>query len=178
MVLAGGLEGVRWQDDDQLHLTLRYIGEVSRHQAEDIAQTVQGVQMETFTLGLAGVGSFDSRGKVNALWAGVAPRDAATRLHLKLDQALIRLGLPAEGRAYVPHITLGRTNRTPPGLTSWLADNAMLASHPFPVEEFILYESFLSAARAEYAAIARYPLISTNSKPASMEGDAMQGRSR
>ncbi len=177
LALMEGLGDIRWQEEDQLHLTLRYIGEANRRHAEDIALALGSVAMEGFSLALAGVGSFDKRGKVNAIWAGIAPKDAVARLHHKLDHALVRLGLPAEGRAFVPHITLARSSRTPHGLADWLATYGALASDAFPVTEFILYESHLGSNGARYEVIARYPLHSTKTVQISTGDDALAERS-
>jgi hypothetical protein len=58
-----GVSGVRWQEEDQLHLTLRFIGEVDRHQASDVAAALGSIHHPRFTVGLSGIGSFDKQGK-------------------------------------------------------------------------------------------------------------------
>lgn len=156
--LAGGVAGARWQDDEQLHCTLRYIGEVERPRAEDIAVALGSLRFAPFELAVDGVGEFDSRGRPNALWAGLRPQDQVTQLHQKIDQALVRLGLEPERRAYRPHITLARMN-VPAGTNArFLQDHAGLTSPPFRVDAFLLFESHLGREGARYAAIERYPL--------------------
>jgi len=94
--LAATMDGVahaRWQDDDQLHLTLRFIGEVERPLAEDIAAALAQVHAEAPVVALAGVGRFERRGATTALWAGLSPHPALAALHRKVDQACIRAGL-------------------------------------------------------------------------------------
>ena len=125
--LAATMDGIadaRWQDDDQLHLTVRYIGEVERRLAEDVAVELGHVHAAAITARIAGVGAFDRRGRVDAVWAGLAPHDALAALHRKVDHALVRCGLAPEGRAYLPHITLARFARsaTSEGVERWLAD--------------------------------------------------------
>ena len=71
-----GVPGVRWQDDEQLHLTLRFIGEVDRPVAEDIAAALGQVHAPVPVVRLSGVGTFDRKGRVDTLWAGVSPHDA------------------------------------------------------------------------------------------------------
>jgi RNA 2',3'-cyclic 3'-phosphodiesterase len=156
--LMEGLTGLRWQAEDQLHLTLRYIGEVDNRAADEVALALESVRFPGFSLALNGVGAFDKGGKMNALWAGVSPVKAVTLLHKKLDRALVSLGFPPEGRAFVPHITLARTNRAPPGLGDWMAAHGGLASAPFVVADFGLYESHLSRSGAVYEEIAAYRL--------------------
>lgn len=156
--LMGGVTGARWQDDAQLHLTLRFIGEVERPIAEDIAIALSHIHFPPIHVALAGVGQFDSRGRPNALWAGVRPHDALAGLHKKVDQALVRCGLAPESRAYLPHITLARMNASAGPTDRFLESHAGLASAPFVLDHFLLFESTLGREGAIYEAIERYPL--------------------
>jgi 2'-5' RNA ligase len=153
----GGIPGARWQDDDQLHLTLRFIGEVDRPLAEDIAVALGAIHHPRFALALHGSGRFERRGRIDSLWWGVTPHEAITALHHKIDRQLVRLGLPPEGRAYLPHITLARFSR------SNAPADAMIAApveegQAHPIADFCLYESDLGSDGALYSIIARYPL--------------------
>ena len=156
--LMGGVRGARWQSDDQLHLTLRFIGEVDRHAAGDIQAALAGVRHPPFDLALSGVGAFDRRGQPAALWAGVAPHEPLKALHKKVDQALVRAGLEPERRAYLPHITLARIARGGGPADSFLVGAGGLAGPSFGVAEFGLYESRLSPAGAAYELVEPYPL--------------------
>lgn len=156
-----GIAAARWQDDDQLHLTVRYIGPVERPLAEDIAGALAAVRAPAIDVRLAGVGRFAHRGVTEALWADVAPHDALASLHRKVDRALVGVGLAPERRAYRPHITLARFSRiagTNPAIERWLACHAGLASAPFALAHLILYESHLGHDGARYEAVARWPL--------------------
>lgn len=153
-----GVPDARWQDDSQLHVTLRFIGEVERPLAEEIAIALGSIRSKALSLEIAGVGAFDRRGRVNALWAGVTPHDRVAHLHRKVDQALVRLGLEPERRAYLPHITLARLNAGAVTVQRWLADHAALVSPAFDFDEFLLYESHLGSSGASYEVIAHYPL--------------------
>ncbi len=156
--IQDGVEAARWQDDEQLHLTLRYIGDVERPVAEDIALALQAVRAPAFDLALSGVGQFDAGRRGRVLWAGVTPHDAVTALHRKVDHALVRLGLSPEGRAFLPHVTLARLNKSSGPTEAFLGANAGLASPPMRFDHFLLYESHLGHAGAWYEAAARYPL--------------------
>lgn len=155
--MMGGVQGARWQDEDQLHITLRYIGEVTTPVAEDVALALSAVRAAPLTLRLDGVGSFSRDRRPSALWAGIAPTHAITALHRKIDNALVRIGLPSEGRAYLPHITLARLNRSSGPIDTFLSTKAGLAGDPFEIAHFQLFESHLGEA-ARYEAIARWPL--------------------
>ena len=156
--IMGGVPGARWQDDDQLHVTLRYIGEVQRPVAEDIALALGQVHWPRIDAAVSGVGEFDARGRPNALWAGIAPHEPLKGLHRKIDQALVRLGLESERRAYLPHITLARMNAAAGSNDRFLADHAGLSSERFTFTHFTLFESHLGSAGASYESVARYPL--------------------
>ncbi len=158
MAAMGGVTEARWQDDEQLHVTLRYIGEVERTVAEDVAVALNSVHAAPVTLAAAGVGRFDQRDGRASVWAGVTPREGVTALHRKVDQALVRIGLAPEGRAYLPHITLARLSRHAGPVDRFLADAAMLSSAPLTLDHFLLYESNLGRDGATYEAIARYRL--------------------
>lgn len=137
----GGVDGARWQSDDQLHITLRFIGEVTSDVANEIAEALSTIRAPALEVALNGVGSFDKRGKVHSLWAGVRPRDGLEALHKKIDRAITALGLPAETRAYLPHITLARLNAPQERVAGFVAAHAGLTSPPFRIDAFALYES-------------------------------------
>lgn len=156
--VMGGVPGARWQSDAQLHLTLRYIGEVERPLAEDIAIALGHVHSPAIAAAIAGTGQFESRGRPNAIWAGVRPHDALAQLHRKLDQAMVRLGLEPERRAYLPHITLARLNGASGVADRYLADHAGLASPAFLFTHMTLFESMLGSEGAVYEAVERWAL--------------------
>ncbi|MEG3182335.1 RNA 2',3'-cyclic phosphodiesterase [Sphingomonas sp. LT1P40] len=156
--LMQGVSGARWQDDDQFHVTLRFIGEVDTPVAEDVAVMLGSIRHPPLDLHLDGCGMFDTRGRPNAIWAGVAPRDSLAALHRKVDQAIVRCGLAPESRAFLPHITLARLPGSSGSLDGFLSAHAGLSSDNFRVEHMTLYESRLAHGGAQYEPIARYPL--------------------
>ena len=156
--LMGGIPGARWQDDGQLHITLRFIGEVDERAAEDAALALSSVRWPPLAVALEGVGTFDNRGRINALWAGIRPREGLAGLHRKIDQALVRAGQPPERRAYLPHITLARMNAPAEAAERFVEAHAGLASPSFALDHFYLFESHLGHEGARYEAVERYPL--------------------
>lgn len=159
--LMDGIAGARWQDDDQLHVTLRFIGAVDRPMAEDVAAALGAIHASAPTVSISGVGRFGQRGRTEALWAGIVPPEPLAALHRKVDQALVRVGLEPERRAYLPHITLARLSRglqVGPEVDAWLGRHASLTSEPFAIHHLVLYESHLGRSGASYEPIARWPL--------------------
>lgn len=157
--IMGGVEGARWQNDDQLHLTLRFIGDVDRHRADDVVDALRRVRFAPFDVRPAGVGMFERRGVVDTLWAGVAPRDALAALHRKVDRACVLAGLPPESRAYLPHITLARFGRAGGFVDPFLARHAALSGAPFRIDGFALFESRLGHDGASYHPVAQFPAL-------------------
>lgn len=155
--MEDGPPGWAWQDEEQLHVTLRYIGEVDRPVAEDIAAALASIHAPGVEIGLAGVGWFD-HGPRGALFARVAPVQAIAVLHTKLDRALVRAGLEPERRAFLPHITLARRRSSAADPSGWLERNAGLASAVQHTASMILIESRLGRHGSSYETIMTYPL--------------------
>lgn len=153
-----GIAGARWQNDEQLHLTLRFIGEVDHHQAEDIAAALGALHAPGIAARIAGVNLFERQGRPHMVWAGVEPHDALAALHRKVDQLLARVGVAPETRAFLPHITLARLNRGSGPVASFLALNSDLSSPPFEFGHVTLYESEMGHGGSRYHPVARYPL--------------------
>ncbi|MEC3911623.1 RNA 2',3'-cyclic phosphodiesterase [Sphingobium sp. CR2-8] len=154
--LMTGVDMARWQDDDQLHLTLRFIGQVDRHCANDIADALATIRFTPFDVHLSGVDAFHRKGVVDTLWAGVKPRDPLAALHRKIDRACVSVGLQPESRAYLPHITLARFGRSGGLIEPFLARHAALTDAPFRVDGFTLFESHLGHDGAIYHAVDHY----------------------
>ncbi len=153
-----GISGARWQSDEQLHLTLRFIGEVDHHQAEDIAAALGALHAPGIATRIAGVDVFERQGRAHMAWAGVEPHEPLAALHRKVDQLLARVGIAPETRAFLPHITLARLNRGSGPVAPFLALNSDLASPPFEFGHVTLYESEMGHGGSRYHPVARYPL--------------------
>lgn len=156
LTLMGGIQGARWQTDDQLHLTLRFVGETDHHQANDLTDALRKIRFSSFDIAIAGVGSFDRKGHVHTLWAGVEPRDQLGQMHLKIDRACTSTGLLPDDRSYFPHITLARLGRAAGSTEAFTELHAGLASPTFTVDSFALFESHLGHAGPTYHIVERY----------------------
>jgi 2'-5' RNA ligase len=158
----GGIIGARWQREDQLHLTLRFIGEVDTRQANDIAECLSGVRHPAFDVGLGAPGTFDRKGRIDTLWIAVSPAEPVKALHNKVDRALSRIGIAPETRAFLPHITLARFSRGAGSLDGYLSVAESVRPPSFRVDAFCLYESRLTHDGASYMVIERYPLAASS----------------
>lgn len=156
--LQGGVPGARWSPAENLHLTLRFIGEVDEAQASDIDDMLAAIKAPAFQLTLRGAGEFGGRDP-HALWIGVAPSEPLMRLAAKIESALQRMGLAPETRKYSPHVTLARLRDAPLAkVREFLNAQATFDSGPFPVRRFGLYSSHPSSSGSLYAQERTYAL--------------------
>ena len=154
----GGISGARWQTDEQIHLTLRFIGEVNRHLAHDVHAALGSMHHPMFEVAVSGLGTFERRGQPEVVWAGLAPPEPLKALHKKIDQALVRVGVEPDRRAYHPHITLARVRNSGGSVGGLIGDAGGLSTPPFIVDRFGLYESRLTPEGAVYSLVDEYPL--------------------
>ena len=156
-LLRSGVPGAKWVDPGNFHLTLRFIGETDEVVAADVDDALVRLRARRFTLQLAGTGVFGD--KPRSLWVGVDRSPELVALRDKIEQALIRAGLPPEQRKFAPHVTLARLhNPALDQLRGFLAANAQFRADPLPVEGFSLIASFQTKAGSVYEDQAEYPL--------------------
>lgn len=160
LALEGEVSGTRWQDESQLHLTLRFFGEIEARAAEALAGALARVRAEPFALALRGVGHFERRSgrgaRAHTLWAGLAPCEPLAALQRRVESAARAEGLPPEARRFAPHVTLARLNAGSGSIAPFLARHGALAGEEWRVEAFDLMESTLTPAGAEYETVRRY----------------------
>ena len=152
-----GVPGARWQDADDLHITLRFIGDVDRHALADVMTALESIPVRPFPVSIAGVGHFETRGRARAIWARVVPSEPLAQLQHVIEMACRRAGLSAETRKFVPHVTLARLNSGSGPVGSWLAVHGDLALPAWSADGFALCESHLGHSGAIYERIASFP---------------------
>ena len=152
-----GVAGARWQDADNLHITLRFIGEVDRHMFADICTALASVPLRPFPVRIAGVGHFEGRRRPKAIYAAVQASGELSTLQHSLEMACRRAGLPAETRRFVPHVTLARLNSGSAPIDGWLREHGDLSLEPWCVADFELFESDLTPQGAIYSPVASFP---------------------
>jgi 2'-5' RNA ligase len=156
--LQSGVPGARWQTREQMHMTLRFIGEVDGRDANTVDDALSLIEAPRFTITLKGVGEFGGK-TPHALWAGVRDKEPVMFLQRKIETALQRAGFPAEQRKFQPHVTLARLKGAPKGrVMDFLTDHALYASEAFKVDGFILYSSLLTTDGSIYRAEKAYRL--------------------
>ncbi|MDP6428589.1 MAG: RNA 2',3'-cyclic phosphodiesterase [Rhodospirillales bacterium] len=158
--MNGGVPDARWVAPENLHLSLRFIGEVDEFTAEDIDAALVQIHAPPVEITLTGVGCFESRGRARAVWAGAKPCRELLDLQARVEASLQRAGLEPEGRKFTPHVTLARLKRVPvEQIAPYLSGHGGFAAPPFSSTEFILYRSHLGHGGANYQVLETYPLI-------------------
>lgn len=102
------IEGVKWQDKSQMHVTLRFIGEVDSGTADQIKNALREVEVPPFDISLSKPGTFPESGKPKVIWVGVSHSVMLNELYDQLEEACQNAGLEPDNRSFKPHITLGR----------------------------------------------------------------------
>jgi 2'-5' RNA ligase len=162
----GGIDGARWVAPEDLHITLRFVGEIAEDRAESVVEALDDVRVAPFPVTLRDAGRFGSNGRARAISIGVDRAPEIDNLHDRIDRALIGAGHPPEGRKYFPHVTLARFGVREGGarigqVLRWLEAHDGFLALPFEAREFVLYESHLGGRGPVYTPVAHFPMTGT-----------------
>ena len=169
---AGWDRAARWVSPRNLHLTIRFIGDLDEAAGTRVAEAMAAsIAVPPFEVVLEGAGVFPPRGAPRVLWIGVERgADDLVRLSDVVEARLRPAGVAPETRPFSPHLTIarfrdrergGRSDRPGPAVLrgTRLADaiaSVHVAAGPLPVRSVTLYQSRLTPAGPEYS-----PLVST-----------------
>lgn len=160
--LSGKARGVSWVATPNLHLTIRFLGEVEPDRLEAVATTLAEVATAgpAFHLALQGLGAFPSPTRPRVVWAGVTGGAEVVELATRVEEALAKLGFAREGRPFSAHVTLGRARepQRDPVLAAALAMGAQREFGSFRVDEITLMRSDLSPRGARYTPLGSWRL--------------------
>lgn len=153
----GKLNGARWVDQEDYHITLCFIGDVSHQAAEEFEQRLHSIVHPPFEIELAGIDAFGSK-KPRTLFAGVSACEALSNLHGKHRQVVQKMGLPAENRNYQPHVTLARLGAMRAGeLVQFFQRSGGMAPLQFKADGFSLFSARESRGGGPYLEVEHYP---------------------
>lgn len=156
--LQKGVSGASWRPRLNFHITLRFFGDVDRNFAYDLDAALAEIRAPQMKLSLAGAGWFGKR-EPSALWAGIAYNEELATLAGACERVSRRLGLPAEKRKFLPHVTLAYCHGTLPDEAARFAKTNQNFSTPaFWADRFHLYSSQMGQGPSRYTAEADYPL--------------------
>jgi RNA 2',3'-cyclic 3'-phosphodiesterase len=151
---GSGLDDLKWVGHHQMHLTLRFIGEVDEAQVAVVKAALDKVAFEPFALRVSGLGQFPPKRPLRVLWAGIEPSPALTSLAADVERQLVASGLPPEDKPFSAHITLARAKSAPShaAVETFFQRNARFSLEAFTVDRFVLYSSLLSPQGPTYTA--------------------------
>ena len=152
----------RWVRAENLHVTLKFVGEMQAEKLGDIRAGLSAVHSDqAAALDFRGVGFFPDGRRPRVFWAGIEASTNLAGLAGDIDRALEKLGVPPEKRPFSPHLTLARFE--PPGLPENLRaaiqENAKREFGSVPAKEFHLIESKLKPGGAEYTTLETFPFV-------------------
>jgi len=158
-LLRGGLPGARWIDVENYHITLRFIGDVEGHVADEVANALDRVRRPEFMLNLSGVDAFGSK-KPHSIYAGVSPSPELNAMQGEIERICQRLRIPADPRKFTPHVTLARL-RNPhiADVVHYLSSRGNFSTMPFKVGRFVLMSSRDSVGGGPYVVEEAWPLM-------------------
>ena len=163
-LLRGGLHGARWVDVENYHITLRFIGDVEGHVADEIANALDRVRRAAFPLQLAGVGAFGGK-KPHSVWAGVAPSADLVALQGEIERICQRAGVAPDPRKFTPHVTLARLrNSSPAEVANYLSARGNFDAASFKVARFVLMSSRESVGGGPYVVEEAWPLSGADAR--------------
>ncbi len=157
--MGASIPGAKPVPSDQIHLTLKFLGDTEPYKLEEIVIALATLQQQKITIAIRSVGHFPPRGAPRVIWAGVDPVQNIVKLRNKVEKSLAEIGIERERRKFSPHITLARLNSSPiHQVTRFLAENAMFETPQFSLSEFQLYSSTLTPKGAIHTREATFPL--------------------
>ncbi len=152
---------MKWVNPDSMHLTLKFLGHQPETKLEEISTALAVVPVSgPVSLDFRGLGFFPNERRPRVFWVGVEAPEALARLAQAIEQALAPLGIAAENRPFSPHLTLARLKepRPMPRLIEELARLDTRAFGQMTATEFVLFESRLRPAGAQYTPLRMFPL--------------------
>ena len=153
-----GIGGARWSPPQNLHVTLRFFGDLREDVARDLDVELLTLPMPPIDLMLEGAGCFQDGPGIHAVWAGVTENPDLRRLAKACEAAARRAGIKADLRLYRPHVTLAYLRHADPAeVTAWIQANNLLKSPPIRLTRFGLYSSHRTKAGSRYELEALYP---------------------
>jgi 2'-5' RNA ligase len=154
---------VKWVPVGNIHITLKFFGNITDVQVADISERVTSIAagQEPFSLTVMNAGAFPSPKNPRVVWLGVGgDLDIMRDFHRRLETAFATLGFPPEDRPFSPHLTLGRVKSASgrATLTQCLVRLPSPDCAPFPVSKIVLFRSNLTPQGATYLPLKVIPL--------------------
>ncbi len=149
------LDNARWVKPDNIHLTLKFLGETEADKVEPIKEAIDEVcpGFKPFTIRYGESGVFPSERKARVLWVGIKEGyDSVCNLAGKIEEEMAGLGYKKEKRSFHPHLTIGRLRQATPeiNIKKFLSEGKSFVSSDVIIKKVILFESSLTRSGAIY----------------------------
>ncbi|MDA3812381.1 MAG: RNA 2',3'-cyclic phosphodiesterase [Spirochaetaceae bacterium] len=155
--ICGGMKKVKWVTEDQIHLTIRFIGDIDELVFKNICQGLSTLKPISFLLKVQDLGHFPLRGNPKVLWAGVEENRELVKLYKSVNSVVESCRLEPEHRKFSPHITLGRIKgESVETIAEYLRFHSKFKTPSFDVLEYHLYSSILTPDGAIHEKIATF----------------------
>ncbi len=158
--LRSACRDARWTRPEGIHLTLKFLGEISDAQTKLVVEALAQIgPFEPFSVEVKGFGFFPQAHRPHIFWAGVAAPPALADLAARIESRMEKIGFAREDRAFAPHLTLARFQvpRPQPALEAAIAGRATTSLGKFEASEFFLIESKLLPQGAQHQKVMRFP---------------------
>jgi 2'-5' RNA ligase len=157
-LIRAPLGGAKWIEPEDMHITLRFAGDIDGRTADELVEFLDGIRAEPFPVTIAGVGAFGGRDP-RVLWAGVEAGEPLDVLYRANERSARAAGLEADGRAFKPHVTLARMRGARQGAVArFLAENGGLRVEPFMATRFVLLSARPGTGGGPYVVEAGFAL--------------------
>ena len=158
-------DSTRWVRPSSMHLTLKFLGEVTESRVPAIDERLRTLRAEPFQVHYSGVGFFPNARAPRVLWVGVGSRALENLAH-EVKERMVELGFPAEKRPFSPHLTVARSRRDRrinPSVVEAAARYDGREFGAYCTDRFYLFQSTLRPDGAEYKKLFEYPLLGPES---------------
>lgn len=156
--LKSPLPGAKWMEPQDLHITLRYAGDIDNRRAADLAEALAAITLDVFEVRISGLGAYGGNDP-RVLWAGVEGGAAINALARANERAARNAGLQPDVRNFRPHVTIARLrNSRVDAVARFLQHNGAFRLEPFTVERFVLFSSRPQVGGGPYVVEDAYPL--------------------
>ncbi|MEQ1648240.1 MAG: RNA 2',3'-cyclic phosphodiesterase [Hyphomicrobiaceae bacterium] len=157
-LMRGEIDAARWISADNMHLTLRFFGDITSSQEHDIIEALDGIDEQSLTLNIKGAAAFGGNSPTT-IYAVVEPTLELLALQRAIERAVRPIGLPPEPRPFVPHVTLARLRHgRPRQIAHFLEDAGHMQLDPIHIEEFALMSARPGTGGGPYGIEATFPL--------------------
>ena len=160
-------QGIRPVRINQLHLTLKFLGEVSEFKISQIVDEMRLIEIPVFNITFSHLGFFPNERRPRVIWIGISEgTNQLSSLAYEVNTRLSKIGFPKERRKFSPHLTLGRIKKYYPeeqeSLVEYAHSKSTWEGEKESIQSFILKKSTLTPQGAIYETLAEFPLVKTS----------------